>query len=649
MNSAKKTRLYLFIGSVLTIVLVAAFLIILNINEPKEYTAVPFNVLIILTVIACIALAAFYAKGPVFNIYGELESANINAMLLTLLIIIQVSFFFEIISVRNQTLNYQTYSNIRRDISIAEQCDEEHLNDKLSELQVDGIAEISVVDADGTVLYSSDESKVGQKMADTVYSYVFRQDKEIRFVVDKSFVNDQLRAIILNLLTVLVTSMFFSVEMVLMMIRVISRRLVQVAVSSAYIDNRVETNDKMLTSLYYIRQIAFIFYFSSRLSGAFIPTMAKSLMNPFPGMSDAAAAGLPQSAETLLTCAAIFLTTLLLEKKGWKLPFIAGLLLVAAGTFASAVSVNLVMFILARAIVGLGYGFCWMTLRNLSLFTKDDRERLLGFALLNAGLYAGMNCGSSLGAILADIFGYKTVFMISAVMTVLTSLFIISMENAIMPRTEPKPEKKDDPDQVRMNVGQAVLAVLFVLLMIAPASIAASYKNYYLPLYFEDIGRSVTEVGRAQLLYDIVIVYAGPFLSVLIARFKGKALKNLNFVYNILISVSLFLPGLGAGLLLPFLGAALLGTADSVGFGVQNNYFLSLPAIKKLGDSKSLSVLSFIKKILEMTGPFVFASVIILGYQAGIRALAIAFAIMAVVFMASSIVIGGSVKRKESY
>ena len=46
-------------------------------------------------------------------------------------------------------------------------------------------------------------------------------------------------------------------------------------------------------------------------------------------------------------------------------------------------------------------------------------------------------------------------------------------------------------------------AVLFVILMIAPASISASYLSYYLPLYFTQIGRSITDVGRAQLLYGM--------------------------------------------------------------------------------------------------------------------------------------------------
>ena len=626
-----KTRLYLFLGSAFSIAVVAAFLVILNINEPKEYTEIPFQVLLILTVMACIALAVFFAKGPVFSINGVIKPANINAMLLTVLIIIQVSFFFEILAVRNQILNHQKYIDIRRVLSIAENTSPEDMNRTLSELCRNEMSEISIADENGVILHSSDSEKLGRKSETSHYSYAFGKSSEIRFFIKPDYVRNILQGIVLNLLTVLVTSIFFSVEVVLLMIRLILRN----TRTSDEDDESNENNEPMPAPLYYIRQIAFIFYLVSRLSSAFIPVVTKSLHNHFSWISDTTAAGLPQSAETLLTCSAIFLTMPFLEKKGWRIPFIAGLFMVAAGTCLSAFSVNLIMFVAARAIVGLGYGFCWMTLRNLSLLGRNNRETILGFALLNTGIYAGINCGSSLGAILADIFGYRAVFVISAILTVAASIFVIRMENAFLPGKKPAESSRpnDITGKQRSFLAGNITAILFVILMIAPASIAASYQSYYLPLYFTQIGKSITDVGRAQLLYGLVIVYAGPFLSGIISLFSRKALKNINLVYSFMIALSLFLPGVGMGLLFPFLGAALLGTADSFGFGVQNSYFLDLPSIKRMGAAMSLSVLSFVKKMLEMIGPLVFAFAISSGFQQGIRYMSVTFAVMTVLFM----------------
>lgn len=631
-----KIRLYLFLGAAFAITLVAAFLVILNINEPGEYTEIPFQVLLILTVMACIALAAFFAKGSVFSIDGNIKRTNINSMLLTVLIIIQVSFFFSILSVRNQILSHQKYINIRKNISIAENTDKANLNKILSELCRDETSEISILDGNGTVLYSSDPAKLGTQSETSHYSYSFGESAEINFFIKPDYVSNMLRGIVLNLLTVLVTSIFFSVEIVLLIIRLILRKT---GMNEAD-ESESENSTPMPAPLYYIRQISFIFYFVSMLSSAFIPVVTKSLHNHFSWLSDTTAAGLPQSAETLLTCSAIFLTMPVLEKKGWKIPFTAGLFMVAAGTFLSAFSVNLIMFVLSRAVVGLGYGFCWMTLRNLSLLGRNQRETILGFALLNTGIYAGINCGSSLGAILADIFGYRTVFVISAVLTVFTSVLIVRMENAFLPGRKVTEDSQLNTGTLKRKglFTENITAFLFVILMIAPASISASYLSYYLPLYFTQTGRSITDVGRAQLLYGLVVVYAGPFLSGVIAFFNRNALKNINLMYNFMIALSLFLPGIGTGLLFPFLGAALLGTADSFGFGVQNNYFLEIPSVKRMGAAMSLSVLSFIKKMLEMTGPLVFAFAVATGFQQGIRYLSVSFAVMAALFMLFSFI-----------
>lgn len=641
-----KIRAYLFAGSTLTIILVAVFLWVLNVGKPSEYTTEPFNILIILTIIAIICLAAFFAKGPVFNIYGKLEAVNINAILITVLVIIQMAFFFEIISVHNQILNYQVYDKIRYATTVAERSTDEDLDRDLTHLLSFSITDIMVLDEDGNVIHSSDQNLIGTLSVEDNYTFPFGDGRRIKFIIDRTYNHDELRNEILDLLTVLVTSIFFSVEIVIMMLRIIQRKI-EASITDDSLGTAIVEDDqsKMISALYYIRQISFVFYFASRLSSAFIPTMAKELINPLSFISDNTAAGLPQSAETLLTCSAIFITTIILERKGWKLPFMSGLILVALGTFISAVSPNLPVFILSRAVVGLGYGLCWMTLRNLSLFGKNEKEKLLGFALLNAGIYAGMNCGSALGAILADIFGYRTVFVISAVLTIMTSLFIIKLENSILPRKNTNNAKKD-VDSLHTDTkegkvlssdtipfAQKIQAIIFVILMIAPASIAASYLTYYLPLYFQNMGASTTDVGRAQLIYGIIIVYAGPMLSMFLITAADKSLKTMNIVYSLMIAVSLFVPGFGSGILLPFLGAGLLGLADSFGFGVQNNYYLSLPAIEHLGASRSLSVLSFTKKMLEMIGPFVFAAAIIIGYQAGIRLLAVIFGLMAILFI----------------
>jgi len=546
----KKIRYSLFIGSVVTVILTLLFLWILNSNESEELQRLLGLCILILGTGAILSLFFFFWKGPVFNIWGQIETGNIMAMLIAILVVIQIAFAFAAYFQEEMYLRF--------------------------------------------VLY----------------------DKQL----EEALIQAELNNTLLSTLTAMVISVFFSVEIVWLMIKLTTEK---------------KQDDMQIRpmALSYVRQIAFLFYFASRLSAAFIPIMAKSFGETLFGMSANAAAGLPQSAETLLTCVAIFATTELLARKGWKLPFGIGLLLVAAGTFLSAIAPSLFIFIVARAVVGLGYGFCWMTLRNLALFGKDDSQQAWGFSMLNAGLYAGMNCGSSLGAILAEQFGYQNVFFMAAALTILCSLAIMRMENAVLKRNTPQEIKEENGQQEKtaFAIREKVQVVCFSIFMIAPSCIVASYLSYFLPLYFESIGRGVADVGRAQLLYGLVIVYIGPKISKILIE-KDKKLLVSNYIYNLLFSVGLLLVGCFGGMEIAFVAVLCLAVADSFGFSVQNNYFLALPSVKRMGASKSLSYLSFLKKITEMLGPTVFALVLVLGYEAGVRLLGSVFVVAVVVF-----------------
>ena len=181
--------------------------------------------------------------------------------------------------------------------------------------------------------------------------------------------------------------------------------------------------------------------------------------------------------------------------------------------------------------------------------------------------------------------------------------------------------------------------------MIAPSCIVASYLGYFLPLYFESMGRGVADVGRAQLLYGVVIVYIGPRLSRMIIE-RDKNLLISNYVYNLLFSAGLLIVGGFGGMTMAIIAVLCLAVADSFGFSVQNNYFLALPPVKNMGGSKSLSYLSLLKKITEMLGPTMFALVITLGFERGVQLLGGVFIAALAMFFLTQIVYK---KKKGEY
>ncbi|MCH5201268.1 MAG: MFS transporter [Oscillospiraceae bacterium] len=616
MNNVR-IRLSMLIGSAAVIVIDLFFLWVLNLNETQEIQQMLRFCILILGGAALITAALFFIAGPVISVYGQIETGNIMAMMISVLVVIQLAFAFAVYSQKDQELRYEMYGDMRRYITELEGCDGDGQLKRLMDTAVSGadsIVGMEIVDSDGSVYLSAGEELTAAEQNAQQYEFPFLNGSRIVFHVSENYRSSRIFDIWLNLMTTLVISVFFSVEMVWCMIGVVSRK--SSSAGSAVPKERP-------SALRFVRQIAFLFYFASRMSAAFIPIMAKSLDNDLFNMDSNVAAGIPQSAETLLTCVAIFAATELLTRKGWKLPFMAGLGFVALGTFLSAMAQSLLIFIAARAVVGLGYGFCWMTLRNLALFGQNDSEKTWGFSMLNAGLYAGMNCGSALGSILAERFGYRNIFLTAVALTLLCSIFIMMMENAVLPKS-PQAKEKKRKEKSPLRISEKLQVLSFSVFMIAPSCIVGSYLSYYLPLYYESMGRSVSDVGRAQLIYGLIIVYAGPFLSSKIIS-KSSDLLRANLAYNIIFSAGLLIAGIWGGIAASIVAVLCIGIADSFGFGVQNNYFLALPAVSSMNQEKSLSYLSFLKKMIEMLGPTAYSVVILLGFEQGLTAMGLLF------------------------
>jgi hypothetical protein len=77
-----------------------------------------------------------------------------------------------------------------------------------------------------------------------------------------------------------------------------------------------------------------------------------------------------------------------------------------------------------------------------------------------------------------------------------------------------------------------------------------------------------------------------------------------------------------------------LGLSDGIGLVAQNNYFLSLEAVKQYGIGKSLGVFSIVKKIGQTIGPMIFGWLSMVGM--GIGFLGIVFTMALLLFFVTS-------------
>jgi predicted MFS family arabinose efflux permease len=617
-----RIRIILFSGSTLIALIVLIFLLVLNLNQSAELKRTFLGYAVVLWVFSIAAFAVFFFKGAIFNAAGEFEDGMVTTLIVTVLIIVQIAFAFANYAYTRMSNSFDTfiharnlYSRVGWDVSLA------GLDARLGTLPEE-IDRIQIIQGD-KIVYNYGAAAGNEKnlaaLADNNPQewHVFPlKNGSIMMHISRTYSKNLTGRILLDLSTMIVTGLFFGFELVLLVMQLIKRSIA-----------RHESRELSPDGFAYIRQLAFLFYFSSRMAAAFIPVLAAQLTGAVAGKSTLAAS-MPQSAETLLTCAAIFITSEIIIRKGWKLPFMVGLVVVAGGTLVSALAESILVFVAARAIVGLGYGFCWMTLRNLSLLGRDEEEQNQGFVLLNAGIYAGMNCGSVMGSILAESAGYRNVFFIGALFTVLCAFSIVKLKNATVRRTDRPETEKEGANPEKGNRAGFRGMIGFLLLLILPSCIVESYTQYFVPIYAVSIGKSIPDVGRALLVYGLIIVYAAPKLSAWIRRRFGSGIL-VNVLYNIMLAAALVITGLWGNFSVILCAIVIIGMGAGFGSGVQNSCFLSLPAISQLPSSRSLSWLSFLKKMGAMLGPITFTLAMNFPARRGILVMGILFAIMA--------------------
>ncbi|MEN1761424.1 MFS transporter [Anoxynatronum sibiricum] len=466
----------------------------------------------------------------------------------------------------------------------------------------------------------------------------------LQVTVSQEYLRHQLRELMLDTLTVLVTSTFFMVELTFFLMVWLSRKKKpssadeetwqrhETLPGEACLPQEDQTMDALV-----VRVLAFIVFTAIFMSSSFIPLLMKSISRPVMGLSENVIYGLPISFNFLLGALGIILAGKYIDKIGWRKTFFAGVLVLGAGTLMSGFTTNPLVFVLVRGITGAGYGFILMAMRGCVLTLASDRFE--GYASLNAGIYSGMNCGVVIGAMLADRIAYRGVFMVTVGLIALAALYVLKFTqkptetDLKAPPVEEKlvesMEKKQTNPLKHFFSDKKVS--LFFLGILLPAGICMMFLDYFFPLLTQEMNVPVANVGRAFLVNGVCIVYLGPVIN----RVLGKRLRvETLVVMGALSTVGAMVVFASVGTLMAaFAAAFLLGIADSFALVAQTNYLLGLESAQRLGRGLALGYYSNVKKIGQMLGPMVFGGMITLGNQRGIGFIGAGVLVLTLAFM----------------
>lgn len=408
--------------------------------------------------------------------------------------------------------------------------------------------------------------------------------------------------------TVLLTAALFMVELFILLGILVRRRP----------DTLAETADApppdTATRHILARPGAFLLVFAWALPLSFIPLRMREVYTPMLGLPEQVVLALPISAEMLCALITALLAGSLMDKKGWHVPFLGGVIVSLGGAGLSALAPDALSFILARAVVGLGYGLAWMGIQGFIFHWATPETRARGLANLVAGIFAGHITGSATGAMMAQQGGFTSVFLLSAALTLIPAAFALVFMRPYMrvPDTLPTAAStpavttETAPRRFRLaSIGRLLRDRDFAWLLlgsVVPFSVAQVGLLYYtLPLYLSEQGVSQSNIGRIMMIYGLSVIYLGP----LIGRYVDRAGRKKMFIAagGLVGGSGMAYLTMDTSLAAMMLSVFLLGLASCLAGAAQSAYALKLPVIQEQGRGTAMGVQRAADKLGQMIGP----------------------------------------------
>lgn len=414
----------------------------------------------------------------------------------------------------------------------------------------------------------------------------------LRTTLSRTNIAKRVREIVYDSCTIIILSVLFLLEMQFFLVFFMNGRgkPEQVKVGSG------------IEPYKFARPAAFLFLFAWALPLSFIPLKMEILYSPISLISKDVALGLPISIEMLCALVTALMAGGLTDRFGWHIPFTVGIFLAVAGAMASAMAEDPLVFIGCRGLAGLGYGLAWMAIQGFIFHNSDESNRGLGYSTLVAGIFAGHICGTAVGAMLAERFGYDPVFLISAGLLTLPLVFVLIFMSGYMKKTAAVQAlpKVAPMEIIRLLFNKNFFAIM--LLSVVPFSICQVGLLYYaVPIYLRDLDVSQSSIGRVLMVYGLSVIFLAPQLSKLMDRSEAK--KKYIVLGGIVGSIGLISLYFVSGMVGVLVAVFMLGLSSCLAGPAQPALALKIKLAQQIGQGRSMSIQRAADKLGQMAGP----------------------------------------------
>jgi predicted MFS family arabinose efflux permease len=266
----------------------------------------------------------------------------------------------------------------------------------------------------------------------------------------------------------------------------------------------------------------FLVVFADAFSLSFLPLYVSTLQSPVTWISPGMLAGLPITVFMLFWAISLPSAASWSDRKGRYIPFITGAIITALGLAGTGTAQNIYQLLFWRAFTAVGFGIVYITSQGIILDSTAKENRTQGMATFLSAFFAGSLCGSSIGAIISEQFGYRITFLISSIIAFSAALCVLDgMSKHNNNSSSSPPVKKLTLSDVK-TVLQNSRFISVLLFSAIPAKIClVGYIYYAIPVVLKSFGTSQSTIGRIIMTYGFAIVIMSPLIAKLADKFKN--------------------------------------------------------------------------------------------------------------------------------
>jgi MFS family permease/HAMP domain-containing protein len=363
----------------------------------------------------------------------------------------------------------------------------------------------------------------------------------------------------------------------------------------------IATSGQQGTAL--IRIAVFVFSLAEELTRTFLSVYIKELFDPVPGLAMEVVIGAPIALFMLLWAVAQPFAGAYSEKFGRRKIFLIGAACAAIGLLASGLSITLIHLLVARSITAIGYAMVFISAQGFVIDNTTRETRAQGMAGYAGGILTAGVCGPAIGGILADQIGFRSTFILSAVLALVAAVMVY---RAIQERPIHAQSERFSLASLGLFIANPRFMGV-VLFSAIPTKLALTALVFFLvPLYLNEQGISQSMIGRVLLLYWLAMIFVSPVASNLSDRLGNR--KIFVVAGGVLAAIAGVVAVLNTSIWSMVIGLTVLGIAHGLVMTPQLALVTTLShgqKTQKLSETTVLSMFRLMERIGNVIAPFV--------------------------------------------